>query len=158
MDIDTTAKARRSRRYLDQAHSYGCAAAALAVDEIRQDLQHPYFMLVAHGAELALKAVIAGGDMDDEQLIIVGHDLKLCLRLAVHSGLDLDGHGQIEEIVSKLAMPHLAQALRYPAYLAWPLPEPGQALQALEALLERVEERLEPLGRKRPGGGHLPPP
>jgi len=156
MGLDTNANTGRSRRYLDRAHSYERAAAALAADEIRQDLRHPYFMLVAHGAELALKAVIAGGDVDDEQLMIVGHDLKLCLRLAVHGGLDLDGRGEIEEIVSKLAMPHLAQALRYPAYLAWPLPEPGQALQALEALLKRVEERLELPGRKRPGGEHPP--
>lgn len=132
----------RGRCYLDRARSYGRAAAALASNGVRPDVHAPYFMLVAHAAELALKAALPRRVHDDEQLIVVGHDLRLCLRLAIANGLDLDAQDEIETIVGALAMPHLAQALRYPAYLAWPLPEANQALHALETLLAEVEALL----------------
>lgn len=131
--------ADRSHRYLDRARSYGRAAATLASTGAVDDARPPFFMLVAHAVELALKAVIAGGNVDDERLIIIGHDLTLCLRLAGDQGLDLEpSGGEIEAIVGALAMPHLAQALRYPAYLSWPLPDPRRALEALTKLLAHV--------------------
>jgi hypothetical protein len=100
-------------------------------------------MLVAHSAELALKAVIADGPADDEQLILLGHDLPLCLRWAIDRGLEVDpADGPIAAVIGELAMPHLAQTLRYPAYIAWPLPDPEAALGALNDLLAQVEHAL----------------
>lgn len=133
----------RSRRYLDRAQSYGRAATTLALLGIPEEGHQPFFMLVSHAVELALKAVIAGGDADDERLIILGHDLTLCLRVAGEQGLDLDTCGrEVEAVVGALAMPHLAQVLRYPAHLDWPLPDPAQALEALESLLSCIEDLL----------------
>jgi hypothetical protein len=137
----STGYAGRSHRYLDRARSYGRAAATLASTGMVKEARLPFFMLVAHAAELALKAVIAGGGFDDERLITLGHDLTLCMRLANDQGLDLEQSGaEIEAVVGALAMPHLAQTLRYPAYLSWPLPDPRQALEALTSLLSRVED------------------
>lgn len=142
----------RSRRYLDRAQSYGRAATTLALLGIPEEVHQPFFMLVSHAVELALKAVIAGGDADDERLIILGHDLTLCLRVAGEHGLRLyPRDGEVEAVVEALAMPHLAQVLRYPAHLAWPLPDPEQALHALERLLSRVEDLL---GRPDAGSTH----
>ena len=91
-----------------------------------------------------MKAVIAGGAVDDERLIIIGHDLPLCLRLANDGGLDLEPSGaEIKTVLEALAMPHLAQTLRYPAHLSWPLPQPQTALDALDGLLARVADVLE---------------
>lgn len=140
----TTWMTRRGRRYLDRARAYGRAAAALASAGMVEDARPPFFMLIAHAMELGLKAVIAGGAVDDERLIIIGHDLPLCLRLASDGGLDLDPSGaEIETVLDALAMPHLAQTLRYPAYLSWPLPDPPTALDALDGLLARVARVLE---------------
>lgn len=135
----------RGRRFLHQAQAYADAAAALALGGVAPSLHAPYFMLVAHSAELALKAVIAGGDADDDDLIRLGHDLPLCLRCANAEGLGVDpAEGPIAGVLGELAMPHLAQTLRYPAYLAWPLPEPAAALDALTVLLAQVGNVLTP--------------
>lgn len=140
----TTWMNRRGRRYLDRARAYGRAAGALASVGMVEDARPPFFMLIAHAMELGLKAVIAGGAVDDERLIIIGHDLPLCLRLASDGGLDLEPSGaEIEAVLEALAMPHLAQTLRYPAYLSWPLPDPQTALDALDGLLSRVAHLLE---------------
>ncbi|WP_421937619.1 hypothetical protein [Phenylobacterium sp.] len=140
---------RRGRRHLDRARAYGRAASALASAGIVEDARPPFFMLIAHAMELGLKAVIAGGAVDDDRLIIIGHDLPLCLRLAGDRGLDLEpAGGQIEAVLDALAMPHLAQTLRYPAHLSWPLPEPQSALDALDGLLARVADVLD--GPHRP--------
>jgi hypothetical protein len=140
----TTWMTRRGHRYLDRARSYGRAAAALASAGMVEDARPPFFMLIAHAMELGLKAVIAGGAVDDERLILIGHDLPLCLRLAGDRGLDLEpAGGEIEAVLDALAMPHVAQTLRYPAHLSWPLPEPQSALDALDGLLARVADVLE---------------
>lgn len=145
----TTWMTRRGRRYLDRARAYGRAAAALASIGVVEDARPPFFMLIAHAMELGLKAVIAGGAVDDERLIIIGHDLPFCLRLASDGGLDLaPGGGEIEAVLDALAMPHLAQTLRYPGHLCWPLPDPQSALDALDGLLARVADVLE--GPHRP--------
>jgi hypothetical protein len=139
----TEDNAGRGRRFLQQAQSYAGAAAALAAGGVGPRVRPPYFMLVAHSTELALKAVIADGDADDEQLMLLGHDLPLCLRWAIDRGLDLDPvRERIEAVINDLAMPHLAQTLRYPALLAWPLPDPAVALEALTKLLAQVESAL----------------
>lgn len=128
----------RPRRYLDLAESYAEVARVLTAAGDPDRPSPPIYMLVAHAMELALKAVIAGGRCDDEGLILLGHDLPLCLRVAINEGLDLERGGDVEAMVEALAMPHLAQALRYPAYMSWPLPDPRDALSALATLLSRV--------------------
>jgi hypothetical protein len=135
----------RPRRYLDLAQSYADVARLLAAAGDTPRPSPPLLMLVAHAMELALKAVIAGGRYDDERLILLGHDLPLCLRVATREGLNLERGGHVEAMVAALAMPHLAQALRYPAHMSWPLPDPNDALDALATLLSRVGELV---GRK----------
>jgi len=100
----------RPRRYLDLAQSYADVARLLAASGDTRRPSPPLFMLVAHAMELALKAVIAGGRCDDEGLILLGHDLPLCLRVATNEGLDLKCGRDVEAMVEALAMPHLAQA------------------------------------------------
>ena len=129
----------RPRRYLDLARAYAEVAGRLDDGQRPGETTAPLYMLVAHGLELALKAAIARGDGDDEHLMWLGHDLPLCLRVAAEDGLDLTNGGDIESVVAALAMPHLAQVLRYPAHLSWPLPALGLAREALAALLFRVE-------------------
>lgn len=134
--------ASKPQRYLDLARSYADEAVRLAAMDAGPP-SAPLYMLVAHAMELGLKAVVAGGRYDDEGLILLGHDLPLCLQAAVHEGLGLDPDGTIEAMVEALAMPHLAQVLRYPARMSWPLPDPRKALAALATLLSRVAERIE---------------
>jgi hypothetical protein len=132
----------RPRRYLDLAESYADVARVLATADDIERPAPPLQMLVAHAMELALKAVIARGRCDDAVLILLGHDLPLCLRVAIKEGLELDRGGDVEAMVDALAMPHLAQTLRYPAHMSWPLPDAQEALGALATLLLRVAEMV----------------
>jgi hypothetical protein len=126
----------RSRRYLQLAQSYGWAAGQCASIAELQEARSPFFMLVSHAAELSLKALIAAGGADDERLLDLGHDLRLCLRLARRQGLPGDlGNPKMAAIVDALGPPHMAQAFRYPSYLSWSLPQPIEALEMLVWLL-----------------------
>ncbi|HEX3365370.1 hypothetical protein [Phenylobacterium sp.] len=105
-----------------------------------QEARSPYFMLVSHAAELSLKALIAAGGADDERLLVLGHDLQLCLRLARKQGLAGDlANPKVAAIVDALGPPHMAQAFRYPSYLSWSLPQPSEALEVLVWLLTRAQ-------------------
>jgi hypothetical protein len=128
----------RPRRYLDLAEAYAQVARALLAAGDSKAPAEPLYMLLAHGMELALKAIVARGRCNNEGLILLGHDLPLCLRAAKRAGLELLCESAVEPMIEALAMPHLAQALRYPAYLSWPLPDPHVAVGALEDLLKRV--------------------
>ena len=132
----------RSRRYLDLAETYGQVAQALAGVGDPDDRPEPLYMLIGHAMELALKAVIARGRSSDDRLILLGHDLPLCLRAATQEGLVLAGDSTVVVALDALAMPHLAQALRYPAYMSWPLPDVQAALDALAALLSQARELI----------------
>jgi hypothetical protein len=130
----------RSRRYLRLAQSYGRAAGQIASMAELQEARSPYFMLVSHAAELSLKALIAAGGADDERLLVLGHDLQLCLRLARKQGLAGDlANPKVAAIVDALGPPHMAQAFRYPSYLSWSLPQPSEALEVLVWLLTRAQ-------------------
>jgi hypothetical protein len=80
----------RSHRCLNLAQSYGQAAGHIASVVDLPGARSPYFMLVSHAVELSLKAVIAAGGADDERLLVLGHDLQLCMRLACMRGLVSD--------------------------------------------------------------------
>ena len=143
---------RRGQRYLDRARAYECAAVTLAYAGVVEHARPPFFMLVAHAMELGLKAVIGSGHVDDERLMLLGHDLLLCLELARDDGLDLDPNSDdVEAVIAALAKPHLAQTLRYPAYLSWPLPDSIVALDTLARLLSRVKAFIDEAAPK-PGG------
>jgi hypothetical protein len=130
----------RSRRYLQLAQSYGRAAGQIASMAELQEARSPFFMLVSHAAELSLKALIAAGGADDERLLVLGHDLQLCMRLARKQGLAGDlADPKMAAIVDALGPPHMAQAFRYPCYLSWSLPKPVETLEALEWLLTRTQ-------------------
>jgi hypothetical protein len=130
----------RSRRYLQLAQSYGRAAGHIASMAELQEAHSPFFMLVSHAAELSLKALIAAGGADDERLLVLGHDLQLCMRLARRQGLAGDlANPNMAAIVDALGPPHMAQAFRYPGYLSWSLPQPSEALETLAWLLTRTQ-------------------
>jgi transcriptional regulator with XRE-family HTH domain len=130
----------RSRRYLALAQSYARAAAQIVFAWERPATRSPFFMLVSHGVELSLKAVLASGGADDERLLGLGHDLSFCLRLARQQGLSGEaGDLEIEAMVCALGPPHMGQAFRYPDHLSWPSPNPTLALEALQQLLSRTE-------------------
>jgi hypothetical protein len=130
----------RSRRYLQLAQSYGRAAGKIASMVELQEARSPFFMLVSHATELSLKALIAAGGADDERLLDLGHDLQLCMRLARRQGLAGDlANPKMAAIVDALGPPHTTQSFRYPSYLSWSLPQPGEALEALVWLLTRTQ-------------------
>jgi hypothetical protein len=142
----------RSHRYLNLAQSYGQAAGHIASMVDLPGARSPYFMLVSHAVELSLKAVIAAGGADDERLLVLGHDLQLCMRLARMRGLVSDvADSSVADIIGGLGPPHLAQAFRYPGYLAWSLPNPSAALEALVWLLARTEGVVNPIRHPETG-------
>jgi hypothetical protein len=132
----------RARRHLDFALTYTEVARALVATGTTGQHVEPLYMLMAHAMELALKAVVARRRCDNERLILLGHDLRLCLDAATREGLELAPDDPILDVIDALAMPHLAQALRYPAYMSWPLPNPQTVLDALDDLLPRVRDRV----------------
>lgn len=128
--------AGRSRRYRTLANAYERAASAMAVSPEFERLRLPFFAALGQALELALKAVIARGGCDDERLLLLGHDLLRCWELARADPDIAKGPAPaIARIVDRLAAPHQAQAFRYPTLLSWPLPDPEEALGAVQALL-----------------------
>jgi hypothetical protein len=127
----------RSRRYLALANAYERAASALASSPEFERLRLPFFAALGQALELALKAAIARGGCDDERLLLLGHDLLWCWDLArADPDIARGPAADIARIVDRLAAPHQAQAFRYPTLLSWPLPDPHDALAAVQALLK----------------------
>lgn len=127
----------RSLRYLALARDYEAAARSL-YDSAPSAAEGPaFFHLVAHGLELALKAVIAAGLASEERLMSIGHDLAFCLAMARERGLRLQGldEDMVTAAIVALAPSHHAQAFRYPGLLDWPPPSAASALHALSGVV-----------------------
>ena len=88
----------------------------------------PYFALVAHGFELAFKAVLIRRGWDEDRLMLIGHDISRC-RDAVQSMGDELIDTDMATVVDALSSPH---ARRYPQPVVENLPDRAFALTCLE--------------------------
>jgi hypothetical protein len=114
------------------------AEAARGVLAHQQDTSNlPYFALVAHGFELAFKAVLILRGWDEERLMLIGHDIARC-RDAAQSMSDEPIDTDTEAVVESLSSPHAMQGFRYPQPIANALPDRELAVACLERLLRNV--------------------
>lgn len=131
------------RRSLDRAAQHMALASAYAeaargVLAYQQDAANrPYFALVAHGFELAFKAVLIRCGWDEERLMLIGHDIARC-RDAAQSMSDRPIDSDTEAVVESLSSPHAMQGFRCPQSIANALPDSAHALACLERLLRDV--------------------
>lgn len=141
----TFASGRRSERgrdlqYLNFAKTYGEAARRLGEGNGRiETVCIPFFHLVAHASELALKAVMTFQGNDEENLMWVGHALEGCRSEAARGGFQALEDDRLRCFISSLDRPHSMQSLRYPQHLPLSLPDATEALNALSELLGVVE-------------------
>lgn len=141
----TFASGRRSERgrdlqYLDFAKTYGEAARRLGEENGSiETICIPFFHLVAHAAELALKAVMSFHGDHEENLMWMGHALEGCRRNAARGGLHALDNEDVQIFIDSLDRPHCMQSLRYPQRLHLSLPDAGASLRALSELLDIVE-------------------
>ncbi len=136
----------RADRHLVLAGGYAEAARRVLAAEIADDVRLPYFALVAHGLELALKAILLREGRDEEDLIWMGHDLAGC-RDAVERSRPAFVEAVVPgftAIVDALSYPHALQCFRYPQRTPRDLTDPARALDALQRLL--AAETVEPGG------------
>ena len=128
----------RASHYIAFARAYAGAARRVLATEIAGNERLPYFALVAHGLELALKAILTRAGWDEERLMMIGHDLERCYvavsryraDLAVIPGIDVAG------VIEALAYPHAIQSFRYPQAEPRNLPDASIALDCLDQILD----------------------
>ena len=131
------------RRSLDRAAQHMALASAYAeaargvLAQQANTTTLPYFALVAHGFELAFKAVLIRCGWDEERLMLIGHDIARC-RNAAQSMSDEYIDTDTEAVVESLSSPHAMQGFRYPQPIANALPDRELALACLERLLRDV--------------------
>lgn len=142
----------RADRHLVLADAYAGAARLMLAGEIAGELRLPYFALVAHGLELALKAILIGNGRDEEDMILIGHDLARAREAVARSQPALVDAGapHFVAIVDALSYPHAVQCFRYPQRLPEDLPDPASALDALRNFLETAKAQV---GRNRRAQG-----
>ncbi len=73
----------------------------------------PYFALVAHGFELAFKAVLIRRGWDEDRLMLIGHDISCC-RDAVQSTGDELIDTDMATVVDALSSPMRCSASATP--------------------------------------------
>lgn len=131
------------RRRLDGAAQHMALASAYAeaaravLTQNSSTANVPYFALVAHGFELAFKAVLIRRGWDEERLMLIGHDISRCRDAAQSMGDELVDSDS-EAVVESLSTPHAMQGFRYPQPIAETLPDRELALACLERLLREV--------------------
>lgn len=96
----------------------------------------PYFALVAHEFELAIKAVLIRRGWYEERLMLIGHHISRC-RDVVRSTGDEPIDTDTEAVVETLSSPDAMQGFRSPAHREC-APEPRTCLACLERLLRNV--------------------
>ncbi len=136
----------KAAQHMALASAYAEAARAVLAQQANTTTL-PYFALVAHGFELAFKAVLIRSGWDEERLMLIGHDISRC-RDAAQSRCDDLIDTNAEAVVELLSSPHTMQGFRYPQPIANALPDRELALASLERLLREVgsRERLHQLG------------
>lgn len=100
--------------YFKMAESYVVAVEYLAPQA--GNATAPFHMMVGHALELSLKAVSAHMGLDEEWLVMSGHNLNHCYRRALAWGSFRDASGQLESLVATLDRPHSDQRFRYPVF------------------------------------------
>ncbi|WP_139341680.1 hypothetical protein [Roseomonas mucosa] len=144
----TFASGRQSERgrdlqYLDFARTYGEAARRLGEGNGSiETICIPFFHLVAHASELALKAGMSFQGNDEENLMWVGHALESCRSEAARGGFQALEDDRLRCFISSLDRPHSMESLRYPQHLHLSLPDATEALNALSELLRVVEAHI----------------
>ena len=141
----TFASGRRSEhgrdlQYLAFAKAYGETARRLGGgDASIETICIPFFHLVAHAAELALKAAMSFQGNDEQNLMWTGHALEDCRRNAVLGGLHALDSEALCSFIDSLDRPHSMQSLRYPQYFHLTFPDATDALSTLSELLGVIE-------------------
>lgn len=136
----------RAAQHMALASAYAEAARGVLAQQANTTTL-PYFALVAHGFELAFKAVLIRSGWDEERLMLIGHDISRC-RDAAQSRSDGLIETNTEAVVESLSSPHAMQGFRYPQPIVDALPDRELALACLERLLREVgsRDRLYQLG------------
>ena len=135
--------AKEDQRSLDRAAQHMALASAYAeaargvLAQQANTTTLPFFALVAHGFELAFKAVLIHSGWDEERLMLIGHDISRCRDAAQSRSVDLID-SDAEAVVESLSSPHAMQGFRYPQSIANALPDRELALACLERLLRNV--------------------
>lgn len=145
----------RARAYLRLAVEYLAAAEALEAAGLASGPnQRPFWMAMASSLELVLKAVLSHHGESEERLMLIGHDLRGCLRRASERGGRLSTDLPLQDLVFALHSPHAMGMFRYPAVGRWPaLPEPIVALDVLSRVLVATIEDLAALSARSPQPG-----
>lgn len=143
MSTSAHAEPGRDQQYLAYAEAYTHAATRL-VDRMddTEAVRIPFFHLVAHAMELMLKAVLGRQGHDEERLMMMGHWLERCHVRAIEGGAAGLENEEFAALVEALDQPHAMQALRYPQWFHWPMPEPAQAVRLLSRQLDIVKAYL----------------
>lgn len=130
----------RDLQYLALAKAYGETAQRLGEGNASiETICIPFFHLVAHAAELALKAVMSFQGSDEQDLMWTGHALEGCRCYGVRGGLEALDSDCMRSFIDSLDRPHSMQLLRYPQRLHLSLPDTGESLRALSELLDTIE-------------------
>lgn len=128
----------RADRYLDFARAYAEAGRRLLATGVDDDTRLPFFAIVAHGLELALKSILSRSGWDEERLMMIGHDLDRC-HAAVsrcNSGSAAIFGAELAGVINLLAYPHALQSFRYPQAEPRDLPGPALALECVNQVLD----------------------
>lgn len=134
---------RRDEQYLSYAQAYTDAAKLLVDRADDMDaVRIPFFHLVGHAMELMLKAILSHQGRDEERLMMMGHGLERCYAQAIRGGADRLEDEDLAAFVEALDRPHAMQALRYPQWFHWSMPEPAHALRLLSRQLDIVRACL----------------
>ena len=136
LTVDDRRRLDRAAQHLALASAYAEAARGVLGQHSNSAIL-PYFALVAHGFELAFKAVLIRRGWDEERLMLIGHDILRCSDAAQSTSDELID-ADTEAVVEKLSSPHAMQGFRYPQPVAQALPDRELALACLERLLREV--------------------
>jgi hypothetical protein len=122
----------RAWDHLAMARTYWDAAQRLCGDG-KLEGDAPFYLLACHAIELALKATLVRSGVVEQDLMVIGHNLDVCLRYAVRRGFPpLSQRG--EKAFAKLSEAHRAQAFRYPQQIEWSRP----SVEEVSGLARRI--------------------
>lgn len=120
----------RAEAYASLASEYLRAAQTLASNDRACAGSRPFWALLAHALELAIKARLRAAGLSEERLLAINHGLATCMRLS-----SLDQDGEVAELVARLDAPHAMQAFRYPQRLVAPEIDPNRSLAIVSGVL-----------------------
>jgi len=99
----------RAARYLRLGEAYISAARDVLAAPDFEQVRLPFYSLLCHGMELALKSVAARKGWDDERLMWLGHDLDWAWRVTLSdAGFEAPGARAVGGVIHQLSRPHHA--------------------------------------------------